>query len=190
MANPTKESKAPAKGKATKKSTLPKANLPEEMLDTPTDLDQEMVDKVVNALNPLVADLIALWVKTKNYHWHMAGRNFRDYHRMLDDQSEELITTVDPLAERVRKLGGKTITSIGQIAKLQNVTDNDSAEVHPRDMLIDLMRENKKMAANLRAAHAVCEEADDIGGGSLLEDYINATERRTWFLFEATREVQ
>ena len=171
-------------------SKSPDNNISKKQLETPTDLDPKNVDKVVNALNPLVADLIALWVKTKNYHWHMSGRHFRDYHLMLDDQSEELITTVDPLAERVRKLGGKTITSVGHIAKLMNVTDNDNAQVAPRDMLIDLMEENKKMAHNLREAHGVCEEAEDIGGASLLEDYINATERRTWFLFEATREVE
>ena len=168
----------------------PSNNISKKQLETPTDLDPKNVEKVVNAINPLVADLIALWVKTKNYHWHMSGRHFRDYHRMLDDQSEELITTVDPLAERVRKLGGKTITSVGQISKLMSVTDNDSAEVAPRDMLLDLMEENKKMAHNLREAHGVCEEAEDIGGASLIEDYINATERRTWFLFEATREVE
>ncbi|THH39760.1 Dps family protein [Neolewinella litorea] len=168
----------------------PGNNIKKKELNTPTDLDPKNVEKVAKALNPLVADLIALWVKTKNYHWHMSGRNFRDYHRMLDDQSEELITTVDPLAERVRKLGANTITSIGQIAKLQKVQDNDNAQVHPRDMLLDLMEENKKMAHNLREAHGICEEADDIGGASLLEDYINATERRTWFLFEATRELE
>ncbi|MBB4080103.1 starvation-inducible DNA-binding protein [Lewinella aquimaris] len=171
-------------------SKSPANNISKKEINTPTDLDPKNVEKVVKALNPLVADLIALWVKTKNYHWHMSGRNFRDYHRMLDDQSEELITTVDPLAERVRKLGGKTITSVGHVARLQNVTDNDNALIAPRDMLLDLMEENKKMAKNLREAHSVCDEADDIGGASLLEDYLNATERRTWFLFEATRELQ
>ncbi|MCP9236654.1 Dps family protein [Lewinella sp. JB7] len=171
-------------------SKSPENNISKKELNTPTDLDPAKVEKVVKALNPLVADLIALWVKTKNYHWHMSGRNFRDYHLMLDDQSEELITTVDPLAERVRKLGGNTITSIGHVARLQSVNDNDNAQVAPRDMLLDLMEENKKMAHNLREAHGVCEEAEDIGGASLLEDYLNATERRTWFLFEATRQLQ
>ena len=168
----------------------PSNNIKEKFLETPTDLPQEAVKAITDALNPLVADLIALWVKTKNYHWHMSGRHFRDYHRMLDDQGEELIETVDPLAERVRKLGGKTITSLAQIVKLTKVTDNDDAQVAPRDMLLDLMEENKKMAHNLREAHGVCEEHEDTGGASLLEDYINATERRTWFLFEATREVE
>ncbi len=171
-------------------SKTPSNNIAKKALQTPTDLDPQAVENVVKALNPLVADLIALWVKTKNYHWHMSGRNFRDYHLMLDDQSAEIIQTVDPLAERVRKLGGTTITSIGHVAKLQNVTDNDDARVHPRDMLLDLVEENKKMTANLRKAHTVCDENEDVGGASLLEDYINATERRTWFLFEATRELQ
>ena len=168
----------------------PGNNIKEKFLETPTDLPQEAVKDITEALNPLVADLIALWVKVKNYHWHMSGRHFRDYHLMLDDQGEELISTVDPLAERVRKLGGKTITSLAQIGKLTSVADNDDAQIAPRDMLLDLMEENKKMAANLRKAHEVCEKHDDTGGASLLEDYINATERRTWFLFEATREVE
>ena len=168
----------------------PSNNIKNAVLQTPTDLSAEAVREITEALNPLVADLIALWVKVKNYHWHMSGRHFRDYHLMLDDQSEELISTVDPLAERVRKLGGKTVTSLGQIVSLTNVVDNDHALVAPRDMLLDLMEENKKMAANLRKAHEVCEKHDDTGGASLLEDYINATERRTWFLFETTREVE
>ncbi|PPK85442.1 starvation-inducible DNA-binding protein [Neolewinella xylanilytica] len=168
----------------------PSNNIKKAALDTPTDLKPEGVKKITEAINPLVADLIALWVKTKNYHWHMSGRHFRDYHRMLDVQSEELLETVDPLAERVRKLGGKTITSLAQIVKLTNVVDNDEAQIAPRDMLLDLMQENKKMAHNLREAHDICEENEDIGGASLIEDYINQTERRTWFLFEATREVE
>ena len=168
----------------------PEPRISYDQLNTPSDLPQEAVDLITAKLNPLVADLIALWVKTKNYHWHMSGRNFRDYHLMLDDQGEELLATVDPLAERVRKLGGKTITSLGQIVQLTSVTDNDDAQVHPRDMLLDLMQENKKMAHNLRTAHGVCDDNGDIGSASLIEDYIDQTERRTWFLFEATRELQ
>ena len=168
----------------------PERSISRSLINTPSDLSDDSIARVVRTVNPLVADLIALWVKTKNYHWHMSGRNFRDYHLLLDEQSDEIIATVDPLAERVRKLGGKTITSIGQVSQLQRVKDNDDALDHPRAMLEDLMEENKLMAAHLREAHHICDEANDVGTASILEDYIDQTERRTWFLFEATRGVE
>ncbi len=159
-------------------------------LNTPNNLDPEKVQAVADSMNAVVSDLIALWVKTKNYHWHMSGRNFRDYHLMLDEQSMELIETVDPAAERVRKLGCKTVTSIGMVAELQRVDDNDEAQVSPKDMLLDLVEENKKLAANMLKTHEVCDEAEDVATASFLEEWIDQAQRRTWFLFEATRELQ
>lgn len=158
-------------------------------LRTPSDLSAEATSAVTSALNPLIADAIALWLKTKNYHWHVAGPHFRDYHVMLDDQAANILATVDPLAERVRKLGGRTITSIGHVGQLQSVQDNDEPYVEARDMLLDLVEENKQMAAALRKAHTICDENGDIGSASLIEDYIDQTEERTWFLFESSRKV-
>ena len=158
-------------------------------LRTPSDLSAEATAAVITALNPLIADAIALWLKTKNFHWHVAGPHFRDYHVLLDDQAASILVTIDPLAERVRKLGGRTITSIGHVAQLQSIQDNDQDYVEARDMLLDLVEENKRMAAALRKAHTVCDENGDIGSASLIEDYLDQTEERTWFLFEASREV-
>ncbi|MEL7160788.1 MAG: DNA starvation/stationary phase protection protein [Bacteroidota bacterium] len=156
-------------------------------LRTPSDLSASATTTAVAALNPLVADAIALWLKTKNYHWHVSGPNFRDLHLLLDDQATEILASVDPLAERVRKLGGRTITSIGHVTQLQSVTDSDAAFVSPQDMLLDLVEENKRMAAALRKAHAVCDEQGDVGSASIIEDFIDQAEERTWFLFEASR---
>ena len=157
-------------------------------LDTPTDLPQEAVDKVSKALNVLLADAFALYVKTKNFHWHVSGRHFRDYHLLLDEQADAIFATTDPIAERVRKLGGITLRSIGQIAKLQTIQDNDEDYVPPREMLRELMEDNKKMAAAMRKAHKLADDNEDRGTAQLLELYIDETERRTWFLFEATRQ--
>ncbi|MEM9528496.1 MAG: DNA starvation/stationary phase protection protein [Bacteroidota bacterium] len=159
------------------------------VLRTPSDLSAEATAAVISVLNPLIADAIALWLKTKNYHWHVAGPHFRDYHVLLDDQAANVLATVDPLAERVRKLGGRTITSIGHLAQLQSVKDNDQSYVEARDMLLDLVEENKQMAAALRKAHGICDEHGDIGSASLIEDFIDQTEERTWFLFESSRQV-
>ena len=158
-----------------------------EALRTPSDLSEKNRAKVIDALNPLIADAIALWLKTKNYHWHVSGPNFRDFHLMLDEQAGEILASVDPLAERVRKLGGTTITSIGQVAKLQRVKDEKDAFQPAQKMLLDLMEENKAMAANLRKAHGICDANGDVGSASVIEDFIDQTEERTWFLFEATR---
>jgi starvation-inducible DNA-binding protein len=157
-------------------------------LDTPTDLSQEAVDKISAALNPLVADSFALYLKTKNFHWHVSGRHFRDYHLLLDEQAEVIFAGIDELAERVRKIGGTTLRSIGHVAKLKTVADNDESYVPPREMLRELMDDNKKFTAALRKAHEVADKYDDSATTSILENFIDATERRTWFLFEASRQ--
>lgn len=160
-----------------------------EELETPSDLDEKGRTKVIEALNALVADSFALYIKTKNYHWHVSGRHFRDYHLLLDEQADQIFATIDPLAERVRKIGGNTLRSIGHIAQLQRVKDNDEDFVAPKDMLTDLIAENKKMAKNMRDAHKAADDAEDVATASLLENFIDETERRTWFLFETTREI-
>ena len=157
-------------------------------LDTPTDLPQAAVDKISASLNTLLADAFALYLKTKNFHWHVSGRHFHDYHLLLDEQSDAIFATTDQLAERVRKLGGATLRSIGDIARHQTVKDNDEDYVPPREMLRELMDDNKKMAAAMRKAHKLCDDHEDSGTASLLEVFIDETERRTWFLFEASRQ--
>jgi starvation-inducible DNA-binding protein len=157
-------------------------------LDTPNDLPSEATDKMSAALNTLVADAFALYVKTKNFHWHVSGRHFRDYHLLLDEQSEAIFATTDQLAERVRKLGGTTLRSIGQISKLQTIKDNDEEYVPPREMLRELMDDNKHVAAAMRQAHKLADDNEDSGTAGLLETFIDETERRTWFLFEASRQ--
>lgn len=158
-------------------------------LDTPSDLKEKGREKVADALNGLVADAFALYIKTKNFHWHMSGRHFRDYHLLLDEQADQIFATIDPLAERVRKIGANTIRSVAHIAQLQRVKDNDEDFVTAKDMLKDLLAENKKMAKNMRDAHKISDDADDVATASLLEVYIDETERRTWFLFETTRDL-
>ena len=157
-------------------------------LDTPTDLPAAAVDKLSAALNALLADAFALYLKTKNFHWHVSGRHFRDYHLMLDEQSEAIFATTDQLAERVRKIGGTTLRSIGQVSKLQTIHDNDEEYVPPREMLRELMEDNKHMAAAMRKAHKLADDNEDSGTAGLLETFIDETERRTWFLFEASRQ--
>ena len=157
-------------------------------LDTPTDLPRAAVDKISTALNTLLADAFALYLKTKNFHWHVSGRHFRDYHLMLDQQSDDIFATTDQLAERVRKLGGVTLRSIGQVGKLQTIKDNNEDYVPPREMLRELMEDNKHMAAAMRKAHKLADDNEDSGTAGLLETFIDETERRTWFLFEASRQ--
>src|SRR5881296_3458584 len=157
-------------------------------LQTRTDLTSEAVDAVTDALNTLLADAFALYVKTKNFHWHVSGRHFRDYHLMLDEQSDAIFATTDQLAERVRKLGGITLRSIGQVGKLQTIKDNNEDYVPPRQMLRELMEDNKHVAAAMRKAHKICDDYEDSGTAGLLETFIDETERRTWFLFEASRQ--
>ena len=157
-------------------------------LDTPTDLSPDAVNKISTALNTLLADAFALYLKTKNFHWHVSGRHFHDYHEMLDEQSDAIFATTDQLAERVRKLGGTTLKSISQISKLQTIKDNNEEYVPPREMLRELMEDNKHIAAAMRKAHGLCDDNDDLATAGLLENFIDETERRTWFLFEASRQ--
>jgi starvation-inducible DNA-binding protein len=159
-------------------------------LNTPTDLGSNATRDVGAALNLLLADVFALYLKTKNFHWHMSGPHFRDYHLLLDDQGDQIFAMTDPLAERVRKIGGATLHSIGQIARLQRVLDNDADYVEPLDMLAELRDDNQRLAAAMREAHEVCEDNEDIASASLIEVWIDETERRTWFLFESTRHAE
>lgn len=156
-------------------------------LKTRTDLTPAATKDVAAAMNLILADVFALYLKTKNFHWHMSGPHFRDYHLLLDEHADQLFAMTDPIAERIRKLGGPTLKSIGQIARLQRVGDNDAEYVEPLDMLAELVEDNKEMAARLREAHNVCDEHRDVATASLIEVWIDETERRTWFLFEATR---
>ena len=157
-------------------------------LDTPTDMPKDAVGKISAALNVLLADAFALYLKTKNFHWHVSGRHFHDYHVMLDEQSDAIFAATDQLAERVRKLGGTTLRSIGQVSKWQTIKDNNEDYVPPREMLRELMEDNKHIAGAMRKAHELCDELGDSGTAGLLETFIDETERRTWFLFEASRQ--
>jgi starvation-inducible DNA-binding protein len=157
-------------------------------LDTPTDLTPNATRDISGALNILLADMFALYLKTKNFHWHVSGSHFRDYHLLLDEQGDQIFATTDAIAERVRKIGGTTLRSIGQISRLQRFLDNDADYVTPRDMLAELREDNKQLASHLRETHALCDEHDDIASASLLENWIDEAERRTWFLFEASRQ--
>ena len=156
-------------------------------LATPTDLTPEAVRDISGALNALLADMFALYLKTKNFHWHVSGPHFRDYHLLLDEQGDQIFATTDAIAERVRKLGGTTLRSIGHIGRLQRLLDNDAEYVTPLDMLAELRDDNKQLTASLREAHAVCDEENDVATASLIEVWIDEAERRTWFLFEASR---
>src|SRR6516162_4002122 len=156
-------------------------------LQTPTDLKPEAVRDVSGGLNILLADMFALYVKTKNFHWHVSGPHFRDYHLLLDEQSEQIFATTDDIAERARKIGGTTLRSIGQISRLQRVLDNDAEFVTPLDMLAELRDDNRQLAQHLREVHSLCDEHEDVASASLIETWIDEAERRTWFLFETTR---
>lgn len=158
-------------------------------LDTPTDLKSEAVQKISAALNTVLADTFALFLKTKNFHWHVSGRHFRDYHLLLDEQAAAIMASTDEIAERVRKIGGTTLRSIGQIAELQTLKDNNEDYVPAREMLRELMNDNKKVVENLRRAHRIADDNDDVGTASILENFIDDAEKRTWFLFEASRET-
>jgi starvation-inducible DNA-binding protein len=157
-----------------------------QQLATRSDLPETSRQSVAEAVNPLVADAFALYVKTKNYHWHLSGPHFRDYHLLLDEHADQIFQLTDVLAERVRKVGQTTVHSIGEIARLQRVADDDRAFVAPEDMLRSLMDENRGLAQRMREAHQVCGEAGDVATTSLLENYIDEAERRAWFLYEAT----
>ena len=154
---------------------------------TPTDLKPNAIRDLTGALNILLADMFALYLKTKNFHWHVSGPHFRDYHLLLDEHGDEIFATTDAIAERVRKIGGETIRSIGHIGRLQRVLDNDADFVTPADMLAELRDDNRQLIASLRETHGLCDEHGDVATASLIENWIDEAERRTWFLFEATR---
>jgi starvation-inducible DNA-binding protein len=156
-------------------------------LTTPTDLGAEASRDISGGMNAILADVFALYLKTKNFHWHMSGPHFRDYHLLLDEQAAQLLAMTDPMAERVRKLGGLTLHSIGQIGREQRISDNDAPYVEPLDMLAELKEDNQSLARRLREAHNVCDEHRDIATASLLEVWVDEAERRTWFLFESSR---
>lgn len=158
-------------------------------LATPSDLASGATADISAALNGILADVFALYLKTKNFHWHMSGPHFRDYHLLLDEQADQLYAMTDAIAERIRKVGGTTLRSIGHIARLQRISDNDADYVDPLDMLAELREDNQQMAARLREAHNVTDEHRDIASSSLLENWIDETERRTWFLFESSRHA-
>ena len=156
-------------------------------LVTPTDLKAAATTDIATAMNGVLADVFALYLKTKNFHWHMSGPHFRDYHVMLDEQADQLYAMTDPIAERIRKVGGTTLRSIGHIARTQRILNNDAEYVEPSDMLAELREDNKTLATRLRETHGVCDEHEDIASASFIEVWIDETERRTWFLFEASR---
>jgi len=173
--------------KPNSKKRLELAQRRDAPLATRTDLSGAAVKDISGTMNAILADVFALYVKTKNFHWHMSGPHFRDYHLLLDEQADQLFAMTDPIAERVRKLGALTLHSIGEIARNQRVLDNDAEYVEPLDMLAELAGDNQELTARLREAHNVCEEHRDVATTSLIEIWIDETERRAWFLFEATR---
>jgi starvation-inducible DNA-binding protein len=156
-------------------------------LTTPSDLDLESVRNITGALNALLADVFVLFLKTKNFHWHMSGPHFRDYHLLLDDHADQLFAMTDEIAERVRKIGGTTLRSIGHVCRLQRLPDNDADFVTPPDMLSELHEDEKRLLRIMRALHTLCDEAEDLATASLLENWIDQSQRRGWFLFESTR---
>ena len=159
-------------------------------LATPTDLTSSATKDIAGAMNAILADVFALYIKTKNFHWHMSGPHFRDYHLLLDEHADQLFAMTDPFAERIRKTGGLTIKSIGHVSRLQRVLDNDAEYVEPADMIAELAEDNKTLAARLREAHNVCDEHRDVATAILIEVWIDETERRTWFLSEIKRGRQ
>jgi starvation-inducible DNA-binding protein len=169
-------------------TTKERVALQKAPLKVPTDIAPEAVADITGALNALLADVFTLYLKTKNFHWHMTGPHFRDYHLLLDDHGDQLFAMTDEIAERVRKIGGTTIRSIGNIARLQRIPDNDAEYVTPKDMLSELREDEKALVSSMRAVHTVCDEAGDVATASLLENWIDQGERRIWFLFETTRE--
>lgn len=178
----TTASKGPKDVSSTKK-------LQQSAILFPTDLGQKASKDISGAMNSVLADVFALYLKTKNFHWHVSGPHFRDYHLMLDDHGEELFAMTDPIAERVRKLGGTTLRSIGHISKLQSISDNNADFVEPSDMLAELCQDNIKLTERMRVAHDICDKYNDTATASLIEEWIDQTERRAWFLFETGRRM-
>src|ERR1700693_3068625 len=156
-------------------------------LATPSDLGSESVKNITGALNVLLADVFSLYIKTKNFHWHVSGPHFRDYHLLLDEQAGQIFAATDPIAERVRKRGGTTLRSVGHVARVQRISDNDADFVAPLDMLAELREDNIKVAARLRETHELCDKHGDVATASLIENWIDEAEGRVWFLFEASQ---
>jgi starvation-inducible DNA-binding protein len=167
--------------RAIKSPTVPRS------LATPTDLDPEAVQAVAEAVNPLIADAFALYLKCKNFHWHLTGPHFRDYHLLLDEQADSALASIDPLAERIRRIGGTTLRSVGQVGRLQTIEDDNDELVPAQQMLLRLLEDNRKMAEQQRAAIEVCDDHDDTPTGNVLQEILDQTEKRIWFLFEASR---
>ena len=168
-------------------TTKERIALQKAALKGPTDITPESVADITGALNALLADVFSLYLKTKNFHWHMSGPHFRDYHLLLDDHGDQVFAMTDEIAERVRKIDGTTLRSIGHIARLQRIPDNDAEYVTPQDMLSELREDEKALVSRMRAVHTVCDDAGDVATASLLENWIDQGERRVWFLFESTR---
>jgi len=170
------------------KAMRPELVAPREASLTPrTDIAQDAVKDIAGALNALLADVFAVYVKTKNFHWHMSGPHFRDYHLLLDEHGDQLFAMIDDIAERVRKIGGTTLRSIGHIARVKRIADNDADYVSPKDMLSELWEDNKALVLSMRSAHDLCDEVGDVATASFLENWIDEGQRRAWFLFEMTR---
>jgi starvation-inducible DNA-binding protein len=174
-----------AKNESSKQSDLVRRR--DAPLITPSDLGTKASKDIAAGMNGILADVFALYIKTKNFHWHMSGPHFRDYHLLLDEQADQLYAMTDPIAERIRKTGGSTVRSIGHIARMQRIKDNDADYVDPLDMLAELREDNQTLAARLREVHDMVDELRDIATASLIENWIDETERRTWFLFESSR---
>ena len=166
---------------------ITRPNIRNVSLHTPTDLSADATRDIGGGLNLLLADMFALYLKTKNFHWHMSGPHFRDYHLLMDEQADQIFATTDSIAERVRQIGGSTLRSVGHIARLQRVLDNDAEYVTPLDMLAELRDDNRQLAARLREAHGLCDKHRDVASASLIEIWIDEAERRAWFLFETAR---
>ena len=175
---------------STKVTKLKPRQKPAAALDTPTDLAPEAVEAVSDALNTILADSYALYLKTKNFHWHVSGPHFRDYHLLFDEQAAAILANTDDVAERVRKIGGITLKSIAQISRRQTIDDNEDDYVAPSDMLRELMNDHKKIVSFMREAHGICDDHEDIASASLIENWIDEAEKRLWFLFEASRDAE
>lgn len=187
MKKPVKATKAVKSSKASSVADIKRRQ--SAPLITPSDMGSKATKDISAAMNGVLADVFALYLKTKNFHWHMSGPHFRDYHLLLDEQAVQIYAMTDLIAERIRKVGGMTLRSIGHIARTQRIKDNDADYVEPNDMLAELREDNKLLTSRLRAAHVVCDEHHDIGTTSLIEVWIDETEQRTWFLFEAGRNA-
>ena len=173
----------------TQKPAKASAALRNDRLATPTDLDPADVARIAAALNGCLADSFVSYMKIKNFHWHMSGPNFRDYHEMLDDHAEAVFGTIDQLAERVRKIGAPTLTSLAEALKETQLKEQTRADLTPEEMIVELMNDNKAMAAGMRKAHKICDDGEDIASASLLEVFVDETEKRTWFLFEIAQSL-